>query len=484
MQALTGFTGFDWLLAAMYAFACALVVEGRVYRGTATRLFGIVAILALAGAGAVVALVLVFAAESRYVATRLADRPATLVALLATVAAAVAFAELLVQRVRPLAVWALRPLIAAPRLRGDVALVLAVMLPTIVAIGGLTRVDDRVPSGYALSQPASSGLELRETFELPGHPLDLELATDSSGYVSFGEGWIGRFELSGEANRLQIIRVADRLAYPRGLAVVGDTLYVGELGPLPCRPAFPSCKGGDVPGQSTEETEREILRTSRARILAYDILPDGALARRRVLVSGLPVANTDHGVNDIALGPDGRLYVSVGNLDRLAATPALAPDLARPHADLLGTVISVRTDGRDLNVVVLGLRNVYGLAFDRAGRLYGGDNDGPTRSGWRREELLVLEPGADHGFPDEGTFVPQTRRNTPPLCVLDAIGSGGIAWLADEQGAGMLLVGGLQQRRGGEAHCDPRRRSDRCETIRRAPRARPSGLRHSRQAAW
>jgi glucose/arabinose dehydrogenase len=270
--------------------------------------------------------------------------------------------------------------------------------------------------------------------------MDVELDSDTSGYVSFGEGWVGRFELPGDGRPLRVERVASELRYPRGLALLGDRLFVSELGRLPCTPSFPSCKGGDVEGQSVEETEREILRTSRARVLAFEIEPDGALSHPRSVLDDLPVANSDHGVNDVEPGPDGRLYVAVGNLDRLYATPRLAPDLARPNAELLGTVVSMRPDGSDRMVVASGLRNVYGLAFDPHGRLFGSDNDGPTRSGWRREEVLQLREGADYGYPDDGTFAPETRPRAPALTVLDAVGTGGIGWI-DGEDVGQLVVG-------------------------------------------
>ena len=422
-----------------------LCLEARRRTVAGTRVAGFLLVPTLTGLLLIAALAATYRSESRYLGSHLLETPAGGAALLAVIAAAIAFGDLFVVRLTPVAAWLLRPLASRGSCLADFALVVGVMLPAVVALALSERIEPRLVSGYTLSRiDSATGVSVRATYTLPGHPMDLEFRSASGGYLTFGEGWIGRFELplEGGPASVHVTRVAGGLDFPRGLAIIDNTLFVAELGPLPCAPAFPSCKGGDVEGRSTEETERDILRSSRARILAFDIRPDGSLARRRVIVTDLPVANSDHAVNDVAVGPDGLLYVSIGNLDRLYRTQGLAPDLARPHADLLGTVVTVRPDGRDLTVFATGLRNVYGLTFDADGRLYGVDNDGPTRSGWRREELLEIRRGADYGYPQDGTFAPQNRRREPPLWAVEAVGSGGIVWLDDTQAAGKLITGG------------------------------------------
>ena len=119
--------------------------------------------------------------------------------------------------------------------------------------------------------------------------------------------------------------------------------------------------------------------------------------------------------------------------------PALPAERSRPNFELLGTVLSLRPDGGDVRVVADGLRNVYDLAFDDAGRLYGVDNDGQTAGGWRREELLQIHQGDDFGYPSDGTFGPYTRRTAPPLWVLETTGSAGIEWV--QSGGPKLVVG-------------------------------------------
>lgn len=79
-------------------------------------------------------------------------------------------------------------------------------------------------------------------------------------------------------------------------------------------------------------------------------------------------------------------------------------------------------------MIARGLRNVYDLAVDDRGRLYGVDNDGPTFRGQKREEVLWLRQGADFGYPYEGTFGSHRRRTDEPIWILDSKGSAGIEW--------------------------------------------------------
>jgi glucose/arabinose dehydrogenase len=128
------------------------------------------------------------------------------------------------------------------------------------------------------------------------------------------------------------------------------------------------------------------------------------LLDRRVLVDDLPVVNTQHGVNGLAAGPDGRLYVSIGNVDILWRNPDAVDDLDVRRPDLLGTILAVDPMSADVEVFASGLRNVFGLTFDPEGTLYGVDNDGATRDGWRAEELLMIQRGKDYGYPVDGTY--------------------------------------------------------------------------------
>ena len=235
-------------------------------------------------------------------------------------------------------------------------------------------------------------------------PMDIEWA-DGFAYATIAEGDILRLTVSGD--RVETDVLASGLEFARGLALSGDTLFVAELGTLPCENPIPRCKGEHV-GPTTAEGERALLAGSSGRILAFPVVGDG-LGDPSVLVDGLHYTNTDHGLNDLDLGPDGLLYLSVGNLDQLAWDDGGDPPTG-PETELLGSVLRIDPGSGAVEIFATGLRNVYGLSFDEMGRLWGVDNDGRSRGVWRAEELLELQDGLDYGFPDDGTVGPYTRR--------------------------------------------------------------------------
>ena len=441
MESLTGLSGFYWLLFFCYALALVLVVQARRREPDAERVGGLLAVPLVAGFMLAAFLLLAYRPETRHLLSHIADRAGAVPVALLELVAAIAFVDLFFARFTTLAGRALARGGLSQKNAADVALILGVGLPAVVALLLVPRVHKHLAAKpqTAGKVVAVSPKSFTADYRIPGQPLDLELLSPTLGFVSFDRGTIGRIELPERPGREpKVTTVATGLQFPRGLAIVDDTLFVAELGPLPCKPQFPSCKGGDVKGESVDDTERKILRTSRARVLAFDIDDDNGLSNRRVILRDLPVANTDHGLNDLVRGPDGRVYLSIGNLDAIYSSHKLKRDLIRPHVDLLGTVVSFKPDGTALRVFAKGLRNVYGLTFDSRGQLYGADNSGPTRKGYQKEELIRIERGADYGYPAVAR-----RASTPPtLHFLLTAGSGGIEWVSDTASTGgRLLLG-------------------------------------------
>lgn len=281
-----------------------------------------------------------------------------------------------------------------------ILLILAIALGLAVIAYGLTRPQEEVANVT---------------------PMDIEWA-DGFAYATVGEGQILRLTVEGD--RVESEGLATGLEFPRGLALDGDILYVAELGELPCENPVPRCKGEHV-GPTAADGERQLLANSSGRILAYPVVADG-LGEPAVLVDELHYTNTDHGLNDLDLGPDGMLYLSVGNLDRLAWDDGGEPPTG-PETDLLGSILRIDPATSDVEVFATGLRNVFGLTFGADGRLWGVDNDGPGRGPWRAEELLEIREGLDYGFPDDGTVGPYTRRTGFATWIMPTgAGSGGI----------------------------------------------------------
>ncbi|MFN9267247.1 MAG: HEAT repeat domain-containing protein [Planctomycetaceae bacterium] len=132
-----------------------------------------------------------------------------------------------------------------------------------------------------------------------------------------------------------------------------------------------------------------------------DLTGDGQADRRESLHSGygVRVAFRGHDLHGLCLGPDGRLYFSIGdrglNVQTHEQRRLVYPDQ--------GAVLRCELDGSDLEVVHAGLRNPQELAFDDLGNLFTGDNN--SDSGDKARWVAVV-PGADSGWRMNFQYLP------------------------------------------------------------------------------
>ncbi len=121
-----------------------------------------------------------------------------------------------------------------------------------------------------------------------------------------------------------------------------------------------------------------------------------------VIRGNLP-AGTVHNGGCLRIGPDGHLYFSIGDTG--------LRDLAQDVSSLAGKISRVALDGSvpDDNpfvtitgsrraVLAMGFRNPFRFCFSAQGRLYVGDVGSSDTA--RREELNVVSPGDNAGWPD------------------------------------------------------------------------------------
>jgi hypothetical protein len=433
MESLTGISRDDWLLLLVVAIAVVLIVVAFVDARPGLPLKRS-SLLPLVAGSALLLLALVWLGDLLpSLLRRIATSARALAVAIAVAILALALCDLVLGRTTSL----LRRMLLRFRLSepashdGALGASLALLLVAgIAALAAVNRAESLVPASPSPwgGTQATGGARIVASYEVPGRVMGLVFRGERDGYLTLAEGQIMHFVLPDTPDgTLQLDSVADGLGNPRGMAIIGNQLFVSDVVGLPCRRPFQFCAGPNV-GPSPEEGELTILQAARGRILAYDIGSDATLSNERVVLDDLPAVSSLHTVNGLAVGPDGLLYAVIGNIDYLWKTPDAIDRLDVPNLDLLGTVIRMNPDGRHVEVFARGIRNIYGLTFDDRGNLYGSDNDGNTVNGWRREEILRIRRGADYGYPTgrtpEGTAVPAEQ----PVWVEETNGTAGIAW--------------------------------------------------------
>jgi glucose/arabinose dehydrogenase len=172
----------------------------------------------------------------------------------------------------------------------------------------------------------------------------------------------------------------------------GEVTQVGEVsaaepdgeGGLLGLAVDPASGGRDVYVYATTAEDNRVLRAE---------LEDGRLGPAEVVLDGIPKGFIHDG-GRLEFGPDGYLYVSTGETGNA--------DLAQDPDSLAGKILRITTDGDpapgnpdpDSPVWSLGHRNVQGLAFDDAGRLWASEFGDSTY-----DEINLIEPGANYGWP-------------------------------------------------------------------------------------
>ena len=119
---------------------------------------------------------------------------------------------------------------------------------------------------------------------------------------------------------------------------------------------------------------------------------DGIADERTAVHDGYGVHTSliGHDLHGLIVGPDRRLYFSIG--DRGLHVQQGEHTFAYPHE---GAVLRCELDGSQLEVVHRGLRNPQELAFDAFGDLFTGDNNS---DGGDRARLVQIVQGADTGW--------------------------------------------------------------------------------------
>jgi putative heme-binding domain-containing protein len=170
---------------------------------------------------------------------------------------------------------------------------------------------------------------------------------------------------------------------------------------------------------------------------------DGVLEDVRTLVK-FKCEVAEHGPHGIVLGPDGLIYVMVGNHATLDGTyesgsphrdfydSDLVPKYEDPGGHAVGikapggTIIRTDTEGSGVQIVAGGLRNPYDLAFSREGDLFTHDADMESDEGtswYRPTRLLHVVPGGEYGWRSGWSKWPEYYFDSLPAAIDTGRGS-------------------------------------------------------------
>lgn len=107
---------------------------------------------------------------------------------------------------------------------------------------------------------------------------------------------------------------------------------------------------------------------------------------------GLHIAYAGHDMHGLIIGPDGKVYWSIGD----KGVSVISKEGKRFHYPNQGAMFRANPDGSDFEVYAYGLRNVQEPAFDQYGNWFGVDNDSDQTG--ETERFMYIVNGMDAGW--------------------------------------------------------------------------------------
>ena len=206
-------------------------------------------------------------------------------------------------------------------------------------------------------------------------------------------------------------------------------LEQGALG-LALDPSFSRNRWFYVLYSQTREGKNEPRRNRIVRFTEHN----GRGIEETVILDNLPIGtpspenvNGDHNGGRIGFGPDGKLYVTVGDVGKRSE--------ARKKSSLHGKVLRINPDGSipadnpdsESRVFASGLRSPFGLDFHPITGMPWVSDNGPQG----HDEINRIVPGGNYGWPDEAGLVNDgltTLRGPVWESTIDRYGPTGVAF--------------------------------------------------------
>jgi quinoprotein glucose dehydrogenase len=107
---------------------------------------------------------------------------------------------------------------------------------------------------------------------------------------------------------------------------------------------------------------------------------------------GVHIAYSGHDMHGFTVGPDGRIYWSIGD----KGVNVTLPDGTQQKYAHQGCVMRCEPDGSHFEIFAHGLRNPQEIAFDQWGNLFAVDNDGDFKG--ERERFVYITEQSDTGW--------------------------------------------------------------------------------------
>jgi len=185
------------------------------------------------------------------------------------------------------------------------------------------------------------------------------------------------------------------------LMVMSDTIYRLEDtngdGKADKRTAYATDVKTEITGSMAGVLyhDGDVYATASPELMKFrDTNGDGVADKRESIAHGfgVHVAYAGHYMHGLNVGPDGRIYWSIGDKG-LNVTSKEGVKYKYPHE---GAMMRCEPDGSNFEVYVRGLRNLQEPRFDAYGNWFGVDNDGDSAG--EMERLVYLVQHMDAGW--------------------------------------------------------------------------------------